>query len=134
MSPFTNFFKKAGRSVGNFFKKDIAKPAQHFFKRGGQGEHILGGISRGFSTAGSVANRVANSPLIQAGLTAYAPELAPVIQPLSGLAGKSFSILGDATNIKNYKGQSAPQIGRNVLERAKQLNAIGKEAKGMQFQ
>lgn len=134
MSPFTNFFKKAGRSVGNFFKKDIDKPVGSFFKKGGEGQKILGGISRGLSTTGNIANRVANSPLVQAGLTAYAPELAPFIQPLSGLAGKGFSLAGEATNIKNYRGQSAPQVGRNILERAKQLNEIAKQAKGMQFQ
>ena len=133
MSPFTNFFRKAAGSVSHFFKKDIAKPAQSFFRKGGPAQHALGAVSRGLSTAGGVINRVANSPLVQAGLTAYAPELAPVIQPLSGLAGKTFSLAGDVSNIRNYQGKSPAQIGRNLLEKSKQFEQIGKEAKGIKF-
>ena len=47
MSPFTNFFKKSTKAVGNFFKK------------GGAGERVLGGYSRGMSTIGNIASKIA---------------------------------------------------------------------------
>ena len=60
MSPFTNFFKKSTKeAVGNFFKKDIGKPVGNFFKKGGAGERVLGGYSRGMSTIGNIASKIA---------------------------------------------------------------------------
>jgi hypothetical protein len=118
MSPIGRFFKKAGHAVGNFFKKDVAKPVGNFFKKGGVGQQVLRGISTGLGTVSNVAGNLAKSPLLQAGLAANAPELLPA---LGGLAlGSELAKQGSqATDIKNYRGQNSMQVQRNILERAK---------------
>ena len=118
MSPIGNFFRKTTRSVGNFFKKDVAKPVGNFFKKGGAGQQVLRGISTGLGSVGNVATKLATNPLVVAGLTATAPELLPALGGLA-LGGQLAKQGSQATDIKNYRGQNVQQIQRNILERAK---------------
>jgi hypothetical protein len=132
MSPFTNFFKKSTKAVGNFFKKDVGKPVGNFFKKGGAGERVLGGYSRGMSTIGNIASKIASNPATSLILAGVAPELLPFV-PALGLAGKTASLTGDATNLKNYKGMSNQQKGQNLLEKAKMYKSIGDDASKLKF-
>jgi len=118
MSPIGRFFRKTTHAVGNFFKKDVAKPVGNFFKKGGQGQQVLRGISTGLGTAGRFASSVAMNPALVAGTTAFAPELLPVLGGLA-LGGKLAQQGSQATDIKNYKGQNPQQIQQNILERAR---------------
>ena len=119
MSPIGRFFRKTTHAVGNFFKKDVAKPVGNFFKKGGQGQQVLRGISTGLGAVGNVAGQLAKSPLVEAGLLAVAPELA--VPALAGLSlGSNLAKQGQqATDIKNYRGQNSQQVQKNILERVK---------------
>jgi hypothetical protein len=118
MSPIGNLFKKSGRAVGNFFKKDVARPVAGFFKKGGTGEQVLRGFSTGIGAVGNVASKIASNPLVTAGLMATAPELLPLV-PALALGGGLAKQASQATDIKNYRGQNAQQVQQNILERAK---------------
>jgi hypothetical protein len=87
-------FKKAGKEVGQFFKK------------GGQGERIL-------KKAGKVAGQVGNVLSSNAGaLTAINPELAVGAKVAGGL-------LKEASGIKNLKG--GLEVAKKAQEASKQF-------------
>jgi hypothetical protein len=97
---------------GKFFNK-VKSGAQKFFSKNGEGSKILGKISSGLGTAGSVLNQVASSPIVAATL---GPEANVTAGGLGMIANQSSAL----TNQKNYSG-NAQQVQNNILERAKSI-------------
>ena len=114
---FFDFFRNAGNSVGNFFKKTVAPAVGNFFKKGGVGEQVLGTVSQGLGTVGDIASKIATNPLVTAGVSALAPELLPALPALQ-LAGNLAQQGSQATNLSNYSGQNPSEVSQNILERA----------------
>ena len=113
----TKYWDRVGRRANHFFTKSIGQPAQRFFSKGGEGQQILGGFSKGLGAIGHIASEVASSPITAGIVGAVAPELLPAI-PALALGGNLLTQGSQATNIKNYRG-NPQQVVHNVLERAK---------------
>tara|TARA_R110000782_G_scaffold27033_2_gene68771 strand:+ start:721 stop:1134 length:414 start_codon:yes stop_codon:yes gene_type:complete len=111
---------RIGKRASSFFTK-TSDGAKKFFTKGGEGQQILGGFSKGLSEIGKVASSVASNPLTVGLAGMVAPELLPVVAGL-GLAGKVGSQLGNASDISTYKG-NANTVGANVLERIKAVKS-----------
>jgi len=115
-----NFFTKTvAQPAQSFFQKTVAPAASNFFSKGGAGEQILGGISKGLGAVGNVASKVLSNPLVKGGISFLAPELSVPLTMGSALLNNASKL----TDINTYKGN----VGNNMLEIAKQIpkQAIG---------
>ena len=115
-----NFFTKTvAQPAQSFFQKTVAPATSNFFSKGGAGEQILGGISKGLGTVGGIASKVLSNPLVKGGISLIAPELSAPLAMGSALLNNASKL----TDINTYKGN----VGNNMLEIAKQVpkQAIG---------
>lgn len=116
------FTKTVAQPASNFFNKTVAPAASNFFSKGGAGEQILGGISKGLGAVGNVASKVLSNPIAKGAISLIAPELSAPLQMGSALLNNASKL----TDINTYKG-SPMKIGGNMLEIARQIpkQAVG---------
>lgn len=124
-----SILKKEFGKVDQFFKKNVARPVNKFFKKGGQAEQAVRGtanligkgsnlVGKGLNFANNIVNAAAASP--------YGNALAPAI-------GMARGVLGSVGAVKNIADESstvlkglasakgAKHITQNTLEAAKRM-------------
>lgn len=121
--------KKEFGKVDNFFKKNVANPTNKFFKKGGQFQQAVGGVSnvlnKGGSYIGKAAN-IGNQILDAASKSPYGAALAPALGVARGIVG-SVNALGSMSKEGGHilqginSGKGVKHITGNTLEAAKRM-------------
>jgi len=124
-----SILKKEFGKVDQFFKKNVARPVNKFFKKGGQAEQAVRGtadllgrganlVGSGLKVANNIVNTAANSP--------YGAALAPALGVARGILGSAGAITniakegsGVLRGLASAKG--AKQITQSTLEAAKRM-------------
>ncbi len=108
---FVKFFNKLPHNSTRFFNK-VARDTPK----------VLNKISVISRKVGNTISQIASNPLVQAGLTAVAPESAPAIMAGLNTASQVAHQTSGLTNTSNYKG-NINQVSGNVLEKLQNIQS-----------
>lgn len=133
-----SIIQKEFGKVNRFFKKEVARPTNQFFKKGGQAEQAVRGVASGLSAGANLVNKglkVANTIVNAAQNSPFGTVLAPalgVAKGILGSAGAVTNIAKESSGVLNglASGKGAKQITNNTLEAAKRME---KESNNIKF-
>lgn len=124
-----SILKKEFGKVDRFFKKNVANPTNKFFKKGGQFQQAVGGVSGVLEKGGSFLGKgvkIGNQILDVAAKSPFGSVLSPAL-------GIARGVLGSAGAISNMSregghilqginsGKGVKHITNNTLEAAKRM-------------
>lgn len=133
-----SILKKEFGKVNRFFKKEVVRPTNKFFKKGGQAEQAIRGVASGVMEGSKLLEKGAkfgNQIIKGVEASPYGAALAPALGVARGIVGSVGAVgrIGEESGgaLKGLtSGKGAQAITKDTLERAKRME---KESNKIKF-